>query len=1268
MKNKAARRQRAMCASGGLRRRLLPMLVASCFGSGALANPVGPQVVNGQVSFSSQDNILSVINSPGSIINWQSFSINPGEITRFIQQNPNSAVLNRIVGQDPSQILGALQSNGRVFLINPNGILFGQGAQIDVNGLVASTLNISNQDFLSGKMHFSAGDKAAGIRNQGSITTPSGGQVYLIAPNIENSGIIHSPKGDVMLAAGHSVQLVDSTNPDLRVVVSAAEHEAINLGQIVAEGGRTGIYGALIKQRGIINADSAVMGESGKIVFKASRNVELDAGSRTTANGATGGSIRIEADDTTLVKGSVEARGSGGKGGSVQTLGNNVGVMDGAVIDASGTAGGGSVLIGGDYQGKGAVPNAYVTYTDKNATIKADATGNGDGGKIIVWADHTTRSYAHISARGGEQGGDGGFVETSGKKFLDVGSAFPDVTAPKGKGGTWLLDPENIEIGSNPNGNMSSGPNFSPVTSGTSYLNAGVLSNFLSTNANAVVDTTGGGVGAGNITVNSAINPSMPNAGSLELRAHGDINVNASIAASGKPMSVTLRADQDANGSGSVNVNAVINTNGGTANLRGQTIRMLSGGSIQAGGSDITLEAEPVTGMITLDSGSAMVSTGTGTIRLRAPKMDLQGIVRNPNGSVELVHNHDLSSDVELGSTTDWVTGKLELSAAELNNIDAQTLRILAGGNLFITSAISKSMPGQNLSLIAGRDLIQGSGAQLHGFSALRLEGANVYMNEDNFVGVVAGRARGGDFQFRSTNLLTVAKVDGLTGIALTGTPDSGNIYLESSHDSGINQQGGAGIDTNEGTLVLQSAGPIRLVDSGNAIASLDAWASSGDIAVKSVQSMRVDGGVFADQGNVSLETAGDLHIASTVEGGYEGNYDVSLKAGGEIACASEYGCGVVYGRHLNAEARRGIFLNTGVQSVRAINTDTVDSSEIDIFNDMPLIINEVRQAGNSGDILIFSSTSYSEDPVRASVPPGLTVAGRIDAGAGNVFLGSDGAIVGNAGSLVKAQSLAAVAGRGISLTTQLASLGVLNMDDVGQSDITITNTGPLTIQYAHQAGEAGGGISIINTGALTIAAYDPGAYNDDSPTLPSSGDVSETMGPVIRTGAGAINLVAHSPLTINGEIQSDSGNIALEAGASGSGNDNLTINAKVATAGAVKLKAGDAIKVNVAVQAGGGVTQEANGNVKPAPTPTPTPTPQPSPESPQQKAINDTTNTIVNTTTNTTVALAANTSKQSESASGRREEEEREDQKTASGTKDEGARKNEPAKKMYCN
>jgi len=140
-----------------------------------MANGDDPVVIEGQASFSSSAKELIISNDPGTIIHWQGFSINAGETTRFIQLNAASSVLNRVIGPDPSLLLGSLVSNGRVFLINPAGILVGQGARIDVAGLVASTLNLSNQDFLSGSFDFSTVSAAADVNNLGTITTPDGG-------------------------------------------------------------------------------------------------------------------------------------------------------------------------------------------------------------------------------------------------------------------------------------------------------------------------------------------------------------------------------------------------------------------------------------------------------------------------------------------------------------------------------------------------------------------------------------------------------------------------------------------------------------------------------------------------------------------------------------------------------------------------------------------------------------------------------------------------------------------------------------------------------------------------------------------------------------------------------------------------------------------------------------------------------------------------------------------------------------------------------------
>ncbi|HVK96130.1 MAG TPA: filamentous hemagglutinin N-terminal domain-containing protein, partial [Noviherbaspirillum sp.] len=737
------RNESAMPENAALRRRLLPLLIAACFSGTALANPAGPQVVNGQVGFAQQGSTLSITNTPGAIINWQSFSINPGELTRFIQQHPGSAVLNRIVGQDPSQILGALQSNGRVFLVNPNGILFGAGAQVDVNGLVASTLNISNQDFLLGKMHFAAGDKAAALKNQGAITTPAGGQVYLIAPNVENSGIITSPKGEVLLAAGHTVQLVDSMNPDLHVVLSAPDNEALNLGQVIAQGGKTGIYGALIKQRGIVNANSAVVGENGKIVFKASKDSLLEAGSVTTATGE-------------------------GKGGEIHVLGERVGLTGDAMIDASGKQGGGTVLVGGDYQGKNAdIRNAKATYAGMDTAIKADALDSGEGGKVIVWADETTRSYGHISARGGAQGGNGGFVETSGK-FLDMQGSV-DTRAPKGTVGTLLLDPTDIYIaidetsaGMGPLDTSAEGgePNF--AASGTvsdSLLTVNTLQNALGNGSVKVTTINGSGGGSGiinvvdgitwgngsilsleaegGIIVNGAISNSA--GGTLGLRTtSGDITQSATISvpslfayadtgsvvlnnpgnsvtklagwagstgtgfsfnnAGGLTIGMVSTALGTSNGiatynnkpisltaGGALNIENTIDSNGGnTAITAAGNVTFTAAGKIFTDNGQLALSSSLPEGSISLVSG-AQISTGNGLASLKADKMSLVGTVSAGTNTVELMP-YTPGKFINLGSVGDGTNSTLELSATELSQVTAGTLRIgdTASGNLQI--------------------------------------------------------------------------------------------------------------------------------------------------------------------------------------------------------------------------------------------------------------------------------------------------------------------------------------------------------------------------------------------------------------------------------------------------------------------------------------------------------------------------------------------------------------------------------------------------------
>jgi filamentous hemagglutinin family protein len=322
------------------RPRLLPLLISLICAGPIFANPTNPTVINGQVSFDSVGNTLTINNSANAIINWQGFGINANEITRFNQPNAQSSVLNRVTGADPSNIMGQLQSNGKVFLINPNGILFGRDSRVDVGGLVASTLNLSNEDFLNSQFSFSGNHGSAGVVNQGQINSTAGGKVWLIGHNVENSGLINSPGGEVVLAAGQTVDLVPNGAEGLSVTFTADNNQAVNLGEIVANGGNVNVFSALINQQGVIQADSFAVGKNGRISLRAKKTLNLAEGSVTQANAThdntNGGEILAfanMADGTVNVAGSLHAQAKSGAGGFIETSAATVKVVETAQVN-----------------------------------------------------------------------------------------------------------------------------------------------------------------------------------------------------------------------------------------------------------------------------------------------------------------------------------------------------------------------------------------------------------------------------------------------------------------------------------------------------------------------------------------------------------------------------------------------------------------------------------------------------------------------------------------------------------------------------------------------------------------------------------------------------------------------------------------------------------------------------------------------------------------------------------------------------------------------
>ncbi|PLX84885.1 MAG: hemagglutinin [Desulfuromonas sp.] len=539
----------------------------------SFANPSLPTVMHGQAHFADDGQLLTVTNSDGAIINWQSFSIGSGETTRFIQPGETSRVLNRIAGQDPSHIFGTLQSNGQVLLLNPNGVLFGAGAKVDVAGLLASTLSLSNEDFIAGRYNLNSEATGSAVENYGEIQAQSGGYVILAGPAVTNGGMIFTPDGSTLLAAGESLLLSEPDSPELAVVVSAPADQAINLGELIAPSGKVGIYAALINQGGLVRADSVTEGPGGQIFLRASKGVALGDTSVLSANGVTGGEIVLESDGEATVAGTVSAVGESG-GGEIALLGGHVTVTGSSRIDASG--GGGQILVGGDFQGKNEqIKNATLTIVEQGATLNSDGGRDGEGGEVIIWSDGATDFAGEISARGGGQSGDGGFVEVSGKETLTFNGSV-DASAPYGELGTLLLDPTDIRV-------VAAGGNPANVTDVDQFADPNLGAGETAINS-SVLDAAAADIllqAEQNIFVEDPLVLNTPGAG-ITMQAGGNIDIWAGIVTQGGD--IDLRANDSAatnpSGTGWVGNSqagsAILESRGGTISLSGFDVFNLS--------------------------------------------------------------------------------------------------------------------------------------------------------------------------------------------------------------------------------------------------------------------------------------------------------------------------------------------------------------------------------------------------------------------------------------------------------------------------------------------------------------------------------------------------------------------------------------------------------------------------------------------------------------------------------------------------------------------
>lgn len=355
--------------------------------------PIGGVVTSGQATISSGSNTAVINQTTGkAAINWNSFSVGSNATVKFNQPDASSVTLNRVQSANPSQIYGNIQANGQIYLVNPSGIYFAPGANVNVGGIVATTQQMSDADFMSGKSTFSG--SGGTVVNDGTIMAGLGGYIALLAPEVRNNGVLIARQGTVALAAGDSVTLnfgIGSRLDSVTVTPSQLKALVENKNAVVAPDGL------------VILSARAVNAIAGSVINSGT----ADASSVT----ARGGRIILDGDNV-LVSGSLLANGA--SGGEISISGKNI-------------------------------------VADTTSMLKADAGSNGQGGKISVIANtadpaSSLKFDGVASAKGGVSGGDGGFVETSGSKVTVGASAVVDTSAKAGKSGQWLIDPHDFTI------------------------------------------------------------------------------------------------------------------------------------------------------------------------------------------------------------------------------------------------------------------------------------------------------------------------------------------------------------------------------------------------------------------------------------------------------------------------------------------------------------------------------------------------------------------------------------------------------------------------------------------------------------------------------------------------------------------------------------------------------------------------------------------------------------------------------------------------------
>lgn len=731
---------------------LAVLVLVGGFFSAVYAAPEGGVVRAGSAQIVDQGSkTLIRQNSQRAIIDWRGFGIQPNEQVQFAQPSAGSATLNRVTGNQVSLILGRMDANGQVLLINPQGIIFGKGARINVGSLIASTANISNDNFLRGKLIFDQpGRPGAGISNSGSITAADGGLIALVAPHVRNDGLIQARLGRVLIGAADTftidlygdglinlalsadslARLQDAQGQPVKSLISQQGAIDVGGGQavLVTATAAKGMLDSLINMSGTIVADSAVQ-EGGRILLL-----------------ARGGNVDVS--------GSLSARGK--TGGQIDVLGDQVNLASLTKLDAGGVYGGGTLHVGGAYQGGGDVYRAQNTKIDAGATLSANALSRGNGGEVVVWSDGRTAYAGSIQALGGSEGGDGGRVEVSGKQTLDFNGGV-DAGASYGRPGSLLLDPYNFIVGqaeaSMINRVLRTGTSTSVAADNDIYVNYVIdgrgrysgggltLSSGNNININDYIVTNNGAINLfansgtvtlaadkvvyagtapitvrswstltnafyltsgllsltstqGSVNIDQGIDSSI---GNLLIQAAADVNINQPIVSLNDGNTVSITTGND------IRINAQIDGRPALGSSPNGALTMTAGRNIDLNKSIIAYSIGLTASLGTINAPTMKA----GTVTLQPDGIPLGEGLFSGTGPISVTAGGDLSSGIYV------TTGPVSLRSTGGNvNIDTKLAEVLGNvtirsdaGSVNVDQEIANIRSGSNIAITTGADI-----------------------------------------------------------------------------------------------------------------------------------------------------------------------------------------------------------------------------------------------------------------------------------------------------------------------------------------------------------------------------------------------------------------------------------------------------------------------------------------------------------------------------------------------------------------------------------